>query len=58
MNDAKELRAQARQARRAASIRTMSGQPADPQLLVLAVRLERQAEGAEKQEPIFAKLRA
>jgi hypothetical protein len=58
MNDAKELREKARQARRAASIRTVSGQAADRQLLALAVRLERQAEAAEKQEAILAKLRA
>jgi hypothetical protein len=58
MNDAKELREKAKQARRAASIRTVSGQAADRQLLALAVRLERQAEAAEKQQAIFAKLRA
>ena len=58
MNDAKELREKAKQARRAASIRTVSGQAADRQLLAMAVRLERQAEEAEKQEAILAKLRA
>jgi len=57
MNDAKELRAKAQQARRAASIRTNSGQAADRQLLAMAVRLERQAEQAEKQAAILAKLR-
>ena len=58
MNDAKELREKAEQARRAASIRTVSGQAADRQLLALAVRLERQADEAEKQETILAKIRA
>jgi|SwirhisoilCB1_FD_contig_31_16582063_length_344_multi_3_in_0_out_0_1 hypothetical protein len=58
MNDAKELREKAKQARRAASIRTVSGQAADRQLLAMAVRLEHQAEEVEKQEAILAKLRA
>ena len=58
MNDANELRKKAQQARRAASIRTVSGQAADRQLLALAIRLERQAETAEKQQAILAKLRA
>jgi len=58
MNDAKELREKAAQARRAASIRTVSGQAADRQLLALAIRLERQADAAEKQQAILAKLRA
>jgi hypothetical protein len=58
MNDAKELREKAEQARRAASVRTVSGQAADRQLLALAVRLERQADQVEKRESIFAKLRA
>lgn len=58
MNDAKGLRAKAQQARRAASVRTVSGQAADRQLLALALRLERQAEAAEKQEAILTKLRA
>jgi hypothetical protein len=57
MSDAKELRDKAQQARRAASIRTCSGQAADRQLVALAVRLERQAEEAEKQQAILAKLR-
>jgi hypothetical protein len=58
MNDAKELRAKAKQARRAASIRTVSGQAADRQLLAMAARLERQAEAAEKRAAILARLRA
>ncbi len=58
MTDAKDLRGKARQARRAASIRTESGQAADRQLIALAIRLERQAEEAEKQEAIVGKLRA
>jgi hypothetical protein len=58
MNDAKELRAKAKQARRAASVRTVSGQAADRQLLALAVRLERQADAAEKRQAILAELRA
>ena len=58
MNDAKVLREKAKQARRAASIRTVSGQAADRQLLALAVRLERQADTAEKQQAILANLRA
>jgi hypothetical protein len=57
MNDAKDLREKAQQARRAASIRTESGQAADRQLLAMAVRLERQADEAEKQEAILANLR-
>jgi hypothetical protein len=57
MNDAKELREKARQARRAASVRTVSGQAADRQLLAMAVRLEHQAEKVEKREAILAKLR-
>ena len=58
MNDAKELRDKAQQARHAASIRTESGQAADRQLLALALRLELQAEQAEKRDAILAKLRA
>lgn len=58
MNDAKDLREKAMQARRAASIRTESGQAADRQLLAMAIRLEHQADEAEKQEAILAKLRA
>jgi hypothetical protein len=57
MNDPKDLREKAEQARRAAGIRTGSGQAADRQLLALAVRLERQADEAEKREAILAKLR-
>jgi hypothetical protein len=57
MNDPKDLREKAEQARRAAGIRTESGQAADRQLLALAVRLERQADEAEKREAILAKLR-
>jgi hypothetical protein len=57
MNDAKELRDKARQARRAASIRTESGQAADRQLLALAIRLERDAEQVEQRDAILAKLR-
>jgi hypothetical protein len=58
MNDAKELREKAKLARHAASIRTVSGQAADRQLLAMAARLERQAEAAEKQAAILARLRA
>ena len=58
MNDAKDLREKANQARRAASVRTCSGQAADRQLLAMAVRLEQQADAAEKQQAILAKLRA
>lgn len=58
MNDAKELHQKANQARRAASVRTCSGQAADRQLLAMAVRLEQQADAAEKQQAILAKLRA
>jgi hypothetical protein len=58
MNDAKDLREKAQQARRAASVRTESGQAADRQLLAMAVRLERQAEEVEKHEAILAKVRA
>ena len=58
MNDAKELREKAKQARRAASVRTCSGQAADRQLLAMAVRLEQQADAAEEQAAILAKLRA
>jgi hypothetical protein len=58
MNDAKELREKADQARRAASVRTCSGQAADRQLLAMAVRLEEQADAAEKHQAILAKLRA
>ena len=57
MNDPMDLREKAEQARRAAGIRTESGQAADRQLLALAVRLERQADEAEKREAILAKLR-
>ena len=57
MNDPKDLREKAEQARRAAGIRTESGQAADRQLLALAIRLERQADEAEKREAILAKLR-
>ena len=57
MNDPKDLREKAEQARRAAGIRAESGQAADRQLLALAVRLERQADEAEKREAILAKLR-
>ena len=58
MTDAKDLRETAKQARRAASIRTESGQAADRQLIALAIRLERQAEQVEQQEASLAKLRA
>jgi hypothetical protein len=58
MNDAKDLREKAKQARRAASIRTESGQAADRQLLAMAIRLEHQADEVEKHEAILAKLRA
>ena len=57
MNDSKELREKAQQARRAAGVRTQSGQAADRQLLAMAVRLEHQADEAEKRESILAKLR-
>jgi hypothetical protein len=58
MTDAKDLRKKAQQARRAASIRTTSGQAADRQLLAMAVRLEHEAEQADKHEAILAKLKA
>lgn len=57
MTDPKELRVKAQQARRAAGVRTQSGQAADRQLLAMAVRLEREADEADKREPILAKLR-
>ena len=57
MNDSKELREKAQQPRRAAGVRTQSGQAADRQLLAMAVRLEHQADEAEKRESILAKLR-
>jgi hypothetical protein len=57
MNDSKELREKAQQARRAAGVRTQSGQAADRQLLAMAIRLEHQADEAEKRESILAKLR-
>jgi hypothetical protein len=57
MNDSKELREKAQQARRAAGVHTQSGQAADRQLMAMAVRLERQADDAEKREAILAKLR-
>ncbi|HWE73579.1 MAG TPA: hypothetical protein VG328_10505 [Stellaceae bacterium] len=56
-DDAKDLREKAKQARRAASVRTVSGQAADRQLLAMAVRLEHQADEAEKHEAILSKLR-
>jgi hypothetical protein len=58
MDHAEELRVKARQARRAASIRTESGQAADRQLIALAIRLEEQADDVERQHEIFATLRA
>ena len=58
MTDAKDLREKAKQARRAASIRTESGQAADRQLIALAIRLERQADEVENQQAIVRKLRA
>ena len=58
MNEAKELRDKAQQARRAASIRTESGQAADRQLLAMATRLEREAEQVEKHEAILSRLKA
>jgi hypothetical protein len=58
VSDSKDLRAKAQQARRAASIRTQSGQAADRQLLAMAIRLERQADEADKRAAILAKLRA
>jgi hypothetical protein len=58
VSDSKDLRAKAQQARRAASIRTQSGQAADRQLLAMAVRLERQADEADNRAAILAKLRA
>jgi hypothetical protein len=57
VNDAKELREKAQQARRAACVRTVRGQAADRQLLAMAVQLERRADEAEKHEAILAKLR-
>ncbi len=58
MNEAKELREKAQQARRAASVRTESGQAADRQLLAMAVRLEREAEQVEQRDAIISKLKA
>jgi hypothetical protein len=58
MNDSNELRAKARQARYAASMRTESGQAADRQLIALAIRLERQADAIDIRNEIFSKLRA
>jgi hypothetical protein len=58
MNEAKDLREKAQQARRAASVRTESGQAADRQLLAMAVRLEREAEQAETRAAILSKLKA
>ena len=57
MNDAKDLREKAKQARRAASVRTVSGQAADRQLLAMAIRLEHQADEVEKHAAILSKLR-
>jgi hypothetical protein len=47
MKDSDELRRKAAQCRRAASVRTESGQAADRQLIALAVRLEREADEAD-----------
>jgi hypothetical protein len=58
MNESNDLRAKAKQARIAASVRTNSGQAADRQLLAMAIRLERQADAADKHEAILAKLQA
>ena len=58
MDHAEELRAKARQARFAASIRTESGQAADRQLIALAIRLEKQADDIAREHEIFTKLRA
>jgi hypothetical protein len=57
MNDTNELRKRAEQARRAAGIRTESGQAADRQLIALAIRLERLADDLDCQEPILNRLR-
>jgi hypothetical protein len=58
VSDSNDLRAKAQQARRAASIRTVSGQAADRQLLAMAIRLEHQADEADKHAAILSKLRA
>ena len=58
MTESNELRAKARQARYAASMRTESGQAADRQLIALAIRLEHQADAVDSRNEIFAKLRA
>lgn len=57
MSGAAALRAKARQARYAASIRTESGQAADRQLIALALRLERQADDLDRRRPIMSRLR-
>lgn len=58
MTDSTELRRKAAQLRRAASIRTESGQAADRQMVALAIRLERQADDVDRKVVIFDKLRA
>ena len=55
MSDPTELRRKAAQARRAATIRTVSGQAADRQLLALAIKLEHMADDIEKRDKIADK---
>ena len=55
MTDPTELRRKAAQARRAAAIRTVSGQAADRQLLALSIKLERMADEVEKRDALTEK---
>jgi hypothetical protein len=57
MSESKELREKAQQARRAASVRTESGQAADRQLMAMALRLEHQADELDDRKSILARLR-
>lgn len=57
MTDPTELRKKAAQLRRAASIRTVSGQAADRQMIALAIRLDRQADEIEKRDAIVGNAR-
>jgi hypothetical protein len=57
MTDPIELRRKAAQLRRAASIRTVSGQAADRQMIALAIRLEHQADDIDKRNAIVGTLR-
>lgn len=55
MSDPTEFRRKAAQARRAAAIRTVSGQAADRQLLALAIKLEHLADDVEKRDAVTQK---